>query len=259
MATSATKNPSAQPARGRSCKSAGPGFNHPCGTRPNQAGLPRANPKAGRCPGRELRGQQDRPEEQEGKGQIQPSCQPLSPDPSRSKILGRLVAVCTDNLSRGSETGAEERRQGSCEPRSRSQSAACPQRAGSEPPPTHDGAPPAPWRSHNISPECRRGDLSLPRVPEQIRCGATQQHRSMRRGRKQRWAPPCPSPGQQTGSRAPKAGPKPNPISFPSPPQLAQCSPRPGCGPRGAATQGHRGASPRSRIPACCSGRGRRV
>lgn len=53
------KNPFAQHARGQNCKSPGPGFNRRCGKRPNQAGLPRANPKAGRCPGRELRGQRD--------------------------------------------------------------------------------------------------------------------------------------------------------------------------------------------------------
>lgn len=39
---------------------------------------------------------------------------------------------------------------------------------------SHDGASSAPERSHNISPECWRRDLSLPRVPEQIRCGAMQ-------------------------------------------------------------------------------------
>lgn len=39
---------------------------------------------------------------------------------------------------------------------------------------SHIGASSAPGRSHNISPEWWRGDLSLPQVPEQIRCGAMQ-------------------------------------------------------------------------------------
>ena len=213
---------------------------------------PLANPGEQSCLGSLRRGQRERPAGQRnatGRGWIRPSCkQPGSfckhPGPGAalgSQSCHRLgqseqelaEAGCSANghFIRWQQNGRGKER--ALQPQlpllERPRSPACPAASRRIQPPPASRLPPLPGRSRNVSPECWRGDLSLPRVPEQIRFGA-------RRKTSSKSAPegdgsPAPkrtptSSGHAEGQVHPKVTSGPNLTALPLP---ARRSPRVGC------------------------------